>query len=112
MYENTLLKRSNLVHVDHVLDPPSPLWTDMDNLETPLPPYVSTWFMNAAKSISRPIHLGNTQLLPTMELGNTWPLKKGLRVVKGSEINRSNIFLPCPNASWKRKKQNRIEKAR
>ena len=25
MHENTSLKRSNLVHVDHVLDPPSPL---------------------------------------------------------------------------------------
>ena len=35
MHENTPLKRSNLVHVDHVLDPPPPLWTDMDNWETP-----------------------------------------------------------------------------
>ena len=35
MHENTSLKRSYLVHVDHVLDPPSPLWTDMDNWETP-----------------------------------------------------------------------------
>ena len=35
MHKNTSLKRSNLVHVDHVLDPPPPLWTDMDNWETP-----------------------------------------------------------------------------
>ena len=38
MHKNTSLERSNLVHVDHVLDPPPPLWADMDNWETPLPP--------------------------------------------------------------------------
>ena len=48
MHENTSLKRSNLVHVDHVLDPPPPCgltWT----IERPPPsPYLSTWFMNPA----------------------------------------------------------------
>ena len=32
--------------MDHPDDHPPPLWTDMDNLETPLSPYWSTWFMN------------------------------------------------------------------
>ena len=37
-YKNNIFKKGNLVHVDNALDPPSPLWTDMDNLETPPPP--------------------------------------------------------------------------
>ena len=44
-WKRGILKQKK-VHMDHPLDPPPPLWTDMDNLETPLPPYWSTWFMN------------------------------------------------------------------
>ena len=36
--ERKYSKGDIFVHVDHVIDPPPPLWTDMDNLETPPPP--------------------------------------------------------------------------
>ena len=35
-----------LIHVDSGLDPPPPLWTNMDILGTPLPPQPSTWFVD------------------------------------------------------------------
>ena len=49
-FSKSFLEKRNFkaekIHMDHPLDPPPPLWTDMDNLETPLPPYWSPWFMN------------------------------------------------------------------
>ena len=45
IFEKEGLYTRKKVHMDHPLDPSSPLWTYMDNLETP-PPYSSKWFMN------------------------------------------------------------------
>ena len=35
-----------IIHMDRGLDPPSPMWTNMDILGTPLPPRLSTWFVD------------------------------------------------------------------
>ena len=49
MHENTFLKRSNFVHMDHVSDPPSPLVDWHGQLRDPPTPYLSTWFMNSKR---------------------------------------------------------------
>ena len=35
-----------IIHMDRGLDPPPPMWTNMDILVTPLPPRPSTWFVD------------------------------------------------------------------
>ena len=35
-----------IIHMDRGLDPPPPMWTNMDILGTPLPPRLSTWFVD------------------------------------------------------------------